>query len=226
MNWLDEVRQTLAGFMRPTAPATPPMEPPNSTGWQPVPYYPAMKYVDKGWPAEQKLTQEGLSSIAAARRQAEAGGVLSPELGDMLLPIAMTEGWGQGMGVKDTNAFYASPRFKESLRVMKLEEGRDYQTTYVKGAKHFIPMPTDENGPRLAAAILGEKAKLKGVKTVEDAIKRYNGKGKATEDYYGETVPADVNVYWKKVSEAKKMLAHPHNAALVKHYDTAYKSGD
>jgi hypothetical protein len=195
----------------------------------PVPFYPSQRHVALDWEPEKSISTDALTKIADAQKRAEKTGVLTPELGKHLLPIAMVEGWGEGMGVKDTNAFYASRRFVDSLSKMGLEEGVDYTKTLVKGEPHIIPNPRGGNAPALAAAILGEKAKLKGVSTVADAIKRYNGKGKAVEEEgnpgdpdYTRT-PADVNVYWKKVQEAKRMLEHPANAPFVEAFNRRYQ---
>ena len=229
MSWIEDAMRALVGMVEsPTTPSTVqkeelPVEPPPERPAKTVlPFYPSERHIKYNQAPEKSLTTDTVESIAKARRLAEETGVLTPELGEHLLPIAMTEGWGAGMGIKGDNAFYASRRLKDSLAKMGLEDGTDYTTSYVKGEPHISPIPTDDNGPRLAAVILGEKSKLKGIKTVEDAVKRYNGKGKAMEEYYGATVPADVNVYWKKVSESKRLLDHPINAPLRKHFSSVY----
>jgi len=193
-----------------------------------LPFYPSMRYIDRKWAPESSLTTEGVNHIAAARRLAEKTKVLTPELGEHLLPIAMVEGYGAEMGVRQDQAFYASRRFRDALSKMGLVEGEDYISVYLKGEKHYMPASNykkPENSPRMAAAILGEKASVardKGDITAEAAIKRYNGSGSGTEDVYGQPVPADVNVYWEKVKEASQMLRHPRNAAFTKHFNTRY----
>lgn len=194
----------------------------------PVPFYPSARHIERDWAPEKSIDEISLTKIADARRLAEKTGVLTPELGAHLLPMAMVEGWGEGMGVKDTNAFYASRRFQSALDKMGLKEGADYNKTLINGEPHIMPYPKGGNGPALAAVILGEKAKLRGDPSIEGAIKRYNGAGKAIEeegnpgDLHYTRTPADVNVYWKKVQEAKRMLEHPSNAPFVAAFNARY----
>ena len=223
MSWIDDAMQQMQQWLTPAQPT--PMPQPS---WEaapavqegPIPFHPSEKSLRQA--PEKSLTAEHISTIAKARRLAEEKGVLTPELGDHLLPMAMTEGWGPTMGVRTDNAFYASPRFKKSLEHMGMQDEKDYFTTYIRGEPHVIPRPNSANGPSWAAAILGEKAKLQGVRTPEDAVKRYNGKGKAMENADGELVPADVDVYWKKVQEARRLLTHEKNAPFYEHYMKAY----
>jgi hypothetical protein len=130
------------------------------------------------------------------------------------------------MGVKNDNAFYASTRFKKMTEQMGLKKDKDYTLTKIKGEPHISPIVTKENGPRWAATVLGEKSRLKGVVTTEDAVKRYNGQGTATEyvGYDDTPVPANVNVYLKKVQKAKELLEHPKNSALSNHFNSQYGS--
>lgn len=70
------------------------------------------------------------------------------------------------------------------------------------------------------AAILAVKSDLPDVKTPEDAMERYNGKGRALEDLgYGDFQQADSKHYRAKVKEAREMLAHPANLPLKAYLD-------
>ncbi len=227
MSWVEDALKSLASLAG-QAPAAPPQnvekdfpaaepQPPKS-----LPFYPSDRHIKYNQAPEKSLTYDDVEAIAKARRQAEEAGVLTPELGEHLLPIAMTEGWGGKMGVVGGGkGFYASQRFRSALDKMGLEEGKDYSSYFMKGEKYISPI---EGSPAMAAVILGEKAKLKQAGgTLEGAVKSYNGKGKAMEEYDGKLVPADVDVYWKKVSEAARLLQHPLNAGLVKHFNSVYQ---
>ena len=193
---------------------------------KPLPFYPSQKHLTKNWKAEQSLTEQDVVAIALARRQAEDAGVISSEIGKYMLPIAMVEGWGSGMGVKGDNAFYASQRFKSAINKMGLEENKDYVTSNIPGkGQHIIPREGRGNGPRWAAAILGEKAAVargRGKSTPEDVVKAYNGKGKAKEEFYGALIPADVDVYLGKVKEAHDLILHPKNYGIAQRFAKEY----
>lgn len=223
---LQGVWESLTGKATPQAAASVPEEAPPP---KPLPFYPSRRYIEKGQTPETSLTEDAVTSIAQARKLAETSGVLSPDLGAMLLPIAMTEGWGTGMGVKsgEENSFYASPRFKAALKNMGLEEYKDVTPIVIRGEKHYIPEPRSGNEAKMAAVILGEKAavaRARGDTTIEGAVKRYNGKGSSWERYYGANVPANVNTYWKKVQEAHQLLEHPMNAPFVSHFNSIYQA--
>ena len=239
MSWIDDAMQQMQQWLRP-AQRAPAWDQGAETDAQAellrrqhmatdeesptLPFHPSDRSLRRA--PESSLTQEHVTSIARARRLAEKHGILTPELGDHLLPMAMVEGWGPTMGVRNDNAFYASPRLKKMAEQMGLKNDKDYITTYVKGEPHIIPQPNSENGPYWAATLLGEKSRLKGVLGTDDAIRRYNGKGKALEDTGGQLVPADVEVYLGKVRKARELLAHPKNAAISKHFNTEYSSWD
>lgn len=220
MSGVEDALRALAGWMNPPKEE----KPVEYDEDQVIGFYPRQKYLDNNWAPESRLSSHELTAIAKARKLAETTGVLTPEQGEKLLPIAMVENWGLGMGIKDTNNFYASQRFRKDMERLGLEAGKDLMPSYIKGELHYAPNVTDANGPRLAALILAEKSKLKGVNSLDDAIRRYNGKGKATEHYYGTAVPADVEEYLRKVNEAHTMLPHPKNAPFLTHYNTAYKN--
>ena len=227
MDWMDEAATKMQRWFQPT-----PLRPnwgvaaggPDIEDHVALPFHPSDLSLRQA--PESSLTAKHVTDIARARRLAESHGVLTPELGEYFLPMAMTEGWGSTMGVKTDNAFYASPRFKTMVNQMELKEGKDYSLKKIKGEPHIAPHVTEENGPRWAATILGEKSRLKGVMTAEDAVKRYNGQGTATEyvGYDDTPVPADVNVYLKKVQKAKELLAHPKNSVLSNHFNSQYGS--
>jgi len=213
-------------FPQETAPLVPRAEGTDSdVQVEAVPFYPSDRHVKYNLAPERSLDTLAVSEIARVRKLAEERGVLSKELGEQLLPMAMVEGWGSGMGVKGGNKFYASQRFRNALEKLDLKEETDYMPVWIKGDKHFELLPTDENAPRLAAAILAEKAAItrkRGQEDVEAAVKAYNGKGKSTEMWNGQAIPADVDVYWKKVTEAARLLAHPLNKRLHEHYTREY----
>ncbi len=188
---------------------------------EPVPFYPSDAYVKYNRAPEKTLSNMDISAIAAARKKAEETGVLSPELGEHLLPIAMVEGWGKKMGVlTGGQGFYASRRLMKSLEQMGLEEDKDYVTHYIKGDKHVSPL---QASPAFAAVILGEKAALKHVGgDVEKALKAYNGSGRAIEKVDGRETPADVDVYLGKVKAARRLLDHPLNEKIRTHFQREY----
>lgn len=190
----------------------------------PIPFYPSRKSLTQD--PEMSLTGADVSSIAAAQKRAVERGVLSPKLAEYMLAIAMTEGHSARMGVISGNptnidpdaGFYASQRFKHSLSEMGLEEGKDYFTYRAKDRSNKMQnyIQPLQGSPAMAAAILGEKAKLQiAGGTDEGAIKAYNGKGKATEYIYGKEIPADTKRYLAKVLEARELYSHPSNASIV-----------
>lgn len=178
---------------------------PEVTG--PLPFYPAERYVKYRHAPETSLTAEDLSQIAAARRQAEKAQILSPELAEQLLPMAMVEGEGLKLGIlENQGGYYASRQLMKKLSDMELEEGKDYLTSYIKGEKHVVPL---KGSPALAAVILSEKAALKHVGgDVEKAVTAYN---------------IGTPTHWEKVKEARRLLSHPMNEKFYQHFDREYK---
>ena len=231
----------MMGMMYPNGqPATPPqaqMQKVEATEptdpFEPVPFSPSQRYIDEGLDQERTLSGADLASIAAAHKRAVERGVLSPQLAEHLLPMAMVEGWGSDLGVRTGKkvdidqavGFYASQRFKHSLSEMGLEEGKDYFTYQAKDKtnkmqKYIQPL---QGSAAMSAAILGEKSKLQVAGgTLEGALKAYNGQGKATEYLDGKPVPADAKKYLAKVLEAKKLLAHESNAKLRNYYSREF----
>ncbi len=197
--------------------------------FEPVLFSPSQKYINEGLEQERTLTGEDIASIAAAHKRAVERGVLSPQLAEHLLPMAMVEGWGSALGVRTGGkveidpdvGFYASQRFKHSLSEMGLEEGKDYFTYQAKDKTNKMQnyIQPLQGSAAMSAAILGEKSKLKVAGgTLEGALKAYNGKGKATEYVLGDPVPADTKKYLAKVLEAKRLLAHEANAKIRNYY--------
>lgn len=189
---------------------------------EPLPFYPNNDYIKYNRAPEKTLTTAAVAAIAAARKRAEETGVLTPELGEHLLPMAMVEGENDRIGIiPGRENFYASRRMLKALENMGLEEGKDYISNYHNGEKHVRIMNAN---PAMAAVILGEKAQLKRVGgDLEKAIKAYNGKGKGTERFITGDIPADVDVYWDKVQKAKQTLDHPLNYKIKNHYTKAYQ---
>lgn len=131
---------------------------------QPIPLYPSSRYVDPDKPLapEKTLTYNDVAGIAAARKIAEKNGVLTPELGEHLLPMAMVEGRGGNFGVKTDNQFYAKPstvkRFKDmGLNVVDftdpaVQAAHKYDSTGIgpDGKTQFykhVGMTNDPNNP-------------------------------------------------------------------------------
>lgn len=225
MGWIDEATTKMQRWIQPT-PLRPSWgvaaENPDVEDDVTLPFHPSDLSLRQD--PEKTLNTRDVADIARARRQAESYGIITPELGEYLLPMAMIEGWGSTMGVKNDNSFYASTRFKKMTEQMGLKKDQDYTLTKIKGEPRISPIVTKENGPRWAATVLGEKSRLKGVVTPEDAVKRYNGKGTATEyvGYDDTPVPADVSVYWKKIQKAQELLEHPKNSSIFNHFNNEY----
>lgn len=213
----------------------------------PLPYYPAPHYMEHNLAPETSLSYDAVTALAKARRLAESKGVLTPDLGEHLLPMAMVEGHGGGFGIvhptSDTDTsvgFYAKPETTARFKKMGLSIANESDLAQTgisanlllrkdaKGDKFYVPGDNDnESGARLMAAVLADKAALKkSGGTVEGAVKLYNGRGRATEQADGQTVPADANTYWAKVQAAKAMLLHERNAPLMQHFYKTYLKGE
>ena len=195
-----------------------------------IPFYPQERYVKYNLAPERSLSAGNITAIARARKLAEDTGTLSPEVANYMLPIAMTEGWGARMGVRgdSANALYASQRVRRFVKNMGLEEGKHFTKTMIKNEPHFLFNNGDGDDPdvwpRAAAVYLAEKAALLGKNALPEAVvKRYNGAGSAMEDVMGELVPANVQTYWKKVEEARRLLDHPQNQNLRQYFEQEYK---
>ena len=199
-----------------------------------VKIYPSQRYLDKNLAPEQSLTVEDISALAKASKQAQEKGVLSPELASYLLPMAIVEGRSGNYGiVTDALGLYPKKATLKRFKDMNLgigEQGKlkdsdlffqESPSVALKNGKsdpviRMIPGRGDpDTMARTMATILGEKASLKGVISTDDAIKRYNGKGRALETADGVTMQADVDIYLEKVKEAKHLLEHPKNKEVL-----------
>lgn len=226
-----------------------------------LPYVPSMRYVEKNLKPESELKVYDFVALRLAAKHAIEQGVLSKELADKMLPMAMVEGRSGtkigGFGLNDPK-FYAKPETIDRFRKMGLSVFDTTAETMKDRAKggpiysdtpasdmiiatipgkqgKFLMMnddtdimanPSPMRQARIMAAVLAEKASLKGANTVDDAVKLFNGRGKSTQttspSMYGmsgmptrgQVIPADTEVYLKKVKEAESMLSHPANAPL------------
>ena len=257
--WIDSLQQMLSswGAMSPeqrtdtlqkTESPIQPMRPrwiDPELGYDPkesLSFIPSLNYLNPSKPKapEQSINRGAAADIASAQRQAENTGVLTKELGQYFPAIAMTEGWGSGMGVKmgtTDNALYTSQRTKNALAKMDLKEGQDFIVVDVRNKTdgkiypHYIASDdiSSANLSKLAAVYLGEAAKVRAARgdlSPAGAIEKYNGKGTATEIVYGMPVPANSKTYVKKVMEAFDLRNHPTNAEFYKHYNSVYKRQD
>lgn len=86
----------------------------------PLPQYPSPRYVEKNLAPEKTLTYGDVRDLAEARRDAEAAGVISPELGEHMLPMAMVEGRPGNFGINDGNGFLATPASIERAKKLGL----------------------------------------------------------------------------------------------------------
>lgn len=196
-----------------------------------IAYYPAKRYVDKNLKPERALKPYDFAAIVMAQKRAVNEGVLTPELAKYLLPMAITEGRSGNYGIRNNLSVYAKPETIERYRKMGLSIADATGDKPVpdtadmvivnRGKDKHLELTTDDNGynpakySRVMAATLAEKASLIDVKTPEDAVKRYNGKGRALEVADGKVQQADVNTYLSKVKEAQEMLEHPANTPLA-----------
>lgn len=198
-----------------------------------VPHYPLRRYAEQNLAPEQTLRYRDIAALARARRQAEETGVLSPELAEHLLPMAMTEGRSGNFGIVQEGAFYAKPKTLDRFKKMGLDPAD--QGAFAPVAFKDIPGKGRHIGPsgnaigdsdayaRIMAAILADKAALGQPGDVEGAVMRYNGKGRAIEEFDGVRQQADVNVYLDKVKQAREMLAHPKNKQLLDYFNSIYQ---
>jgi hypothetical protein len=195
-----------------------------------IPYYPSKRHVtpDKnGYPQapEVKLTYNDVRNIAQARNEAISSGVLTKDLAEHLLPMAMVEGHPANFGIKNNNEFYNHKSTRDFFTKMGLTvdtEDKKPDIAINKERNMLYPaksMETSLGAARTMAAIVAEKARVAKSQVPEIAIKKYNGKGKAIENDFGLAVPADVNKYWSKVQEARELLPHPLNKDFYDFYN-------
>lgn len=200
-----------------------------------IPHFPAKRYVEKNLAPEVNLSYRDIAALAKARRVAEQNGVLPPALAEQMLPMALVEGRSGNFGILQNGAFYAKPQTVDRFKKMGLETEGAFAPVEMRDVsgkgKHIGPSGNVAGDPdayaRIMAAILAEKASLVPKGDTDAAVKRYNGKGRAIEDADGVKMQADVDVYLKKVREAREMLAHPKNKPLLdyfnQHYQGAFK---
>jgi hypothetical protein len=200
----------------------------------PVTYYPSRKYLTEDLKPESSLTEEDVLALGTAARLGVLSKTLPAALGDYILPMAIVEGHSNNHGVKSDNQLYAKTATKERFKTMGLDIEDKTSAAYLdlvmnkKSGKlePMILMNNSQRDPNQAArrmvAILADKAALQGKDTPEKAIKKYNGAGKAIEDIDGKKVPANVQDYWNKVEEAKRMLQHEKNRKIVELFMTNY----
>ena len=108
----------------------------------PLPHYPQQRYIDKNLAPEKNLTYGDVGALAEARRVAESTGVLPRELGDHMLPMAMTEGREGNFGINSGNAFRAIPATLE--RAKKLDLAYTDLTDPAVAERHKYDIEEDE----------------------------------------------------------------------------------
>jgi len=200
-----------------------------------LPYYPSSGYLSKKW-APKKMGVEDLTALARARRLAEEKGVITREMGEFTLPMAIEEYWRGGFGVRTDTALYAKPSTIKRFTDMGLLGGDDpvvmYKNIPGKG-KHIVlnreANLSPDNMAKMMMAVFGDRAALADVRKnddgtpfVDDAIMRYNGRGRGTEILYGERIPANVREYLRRVKEVSDMRGHPGNKQLMDVYSNIY----
>lgn len=97
---------------------------------QVIPHYPAQRYIDKNLAPEKNITQQDIFHLGKARQLAEQQGLISPQLGEHLLPIAMIEGRGGNFGM-NPGSIYAHPKTVENFRKLGLNIRDETTNQYV-----------------------------------------------------------------------------------------------
>ena len=194
-------------------------------------YFPNQKYIDR------KLAPEAMSAsvvghLARAQKQAVSSGLLDPYVASYMLPIAMVEGHDGQLGILPhsypPNAARHAMFGKMGLSVADWKSGKKSDINYNKGKGeifatngYWIPTSSsrgprsDEISAKMMPVILAEKAKQYGN---ENAIERWNGKGRAIEETYDEYMQADSANHKRKVMEAYAALHRPENYKLLDLY--------
>lgn len=199
-------------------------------GNQNVPFYPSRAYLDRNW-APEHLPRPALAALAQAQSTAQKEGILPPALAQQMLPMALVEGWPESFGVVDGRYGYpANPRRDELVRRMGFTIANSDDPRLIKkwaqvhrdtrDGYQINPMMQTERGytqmaARMVPLILAEKARLYGE---GKAVERFNGRGRAVEEVYGDTVQADSANHARKVAEAGRMLKNPANAHIAALY--------
>lgn len=214
-------------------------------------YYPSEKYISRNW-APETIGAGNLKHLAVAQAQAVKTGLLTQQLAEAMLPIALIEGNGSNYGiVNSTYGYPPNPQRDKSLAKMGLRvvdyPGKpapapammtDEQKKFVapdistfdvfkaKDYGYWVPsnMPLERDADihaKLVPVVLAEKARLYGD---NNAIERWNGKGKALEDNgYGDEQKADSKYHKRKIEEMIKMLKHPKNQEILNTYQGLLK---
>jgi hypothetical protein len=203
-----------------------------------LPFYPQQRYFDEKLAPEQ-YSVSALEALVKAQKLAQEKELISKQLGQLVLPNMLTEGW-KNYGLKSANFDYPvskerDQRFKkmgfdvnnDSPDVGQTDIYRypkDPENGYVLDSNLANPITGNQDAQaRFAMAMLSEKlARAKG--DPEQAIKKWNGKGKAIEkvatmDGDVHYVKADADNHLAKVLKARKLLAHPKNEELMNYYN-------
>ena len=196
-----------------------------------IPHYPSSRHVEKNLAPEHTLRYRDIAALANARRQAEETGVLDPKLAEYMLPMAMVEGRSGNFGILQDNRFYAHPRTLDRFRRMGLAMEGPMAPLAIKDipgkGRHIGPSAKMEGNSdtyaKMMAAIMAEKAALVPAGNLDEAVKRYNGRGRAIEYVDDQPQQADVNTYLAKVKDALQMLSHPKNKPLFDHFNAVYQ---
>lgn len=91
---------------------------PESQKQEMVRFSPSMRHIEKNWKQEE-MPHADVWSLGKARQLAEKTGVLTPEVGQMMLPIAMVENRHGSMGM-NTNEFYDTPQLRKNLEKLEI----------------------------------------------------------------------------------------------------------
>lgn len=216
-------------------------------------YYPSEKYIRKNWAPEQ-IGQGNIEPLAKAQKMAVAKGLLSPQLANAMLPIALVEGNGNYGIVDGRYGYPPNPKRDKMLADMglrvidydgqtsnggipsvaamvtskptKLPDFSTFDLYRMKNQGYWVPSGVPSENyysimARLMPVVLAEKAALYGE---NNAIERWNGKGKAVEDNgWDDEQKADSKYHKGKVEEMIRMLNHPLNADIKNAYQGLLK---
>jgi hypothetical protein len=165
-----------------------------------------------------------LTELAKAQKLAQQQGLLSPSLANKMLPNALVEGHELFGVVDGVYGYPATPRRDAAVEAMGLRMANSDDPRILKQwsdvtrdtkAGYSAVRGDTGTAAKLAALILAEKARLYGE---DKAIERWNGKGRAMEDVYGDLIPANAKNHAAKVAEMERMLMNPKNAQIRNTY--------
>jgi hypothetical protein len=189
-----------------------------------VPFYPRASYLAKNWKPEQFNT-EYLGQLARAQALARQQNVLSPELANMFLPLALVEN-RHDFGVNVPLSGPGKDPYAELALKMQVTPVQSDGLYYIY-ADRRLPGEDENNQAmsdetaRLAAMALSVKGR--GL-TPEQAVERWNGRG-ISRDAKGKVV-ADASNHRAKVMEMREMLKHPSNKPLREAWDRALREAE